>query len=263
MDWLTARVMATPEKTFLHSDDERLSYAEVNRLVAAYVAVMRDRGIEPGDKVAILMPSGPAYIVTVLALMRLGAVFVPLNSRLTRSELAWQIENADCRMVIIQTETSARLRGIDVNVLEFPSTIELVSASDADSIGAVDLHADCAIIHTSGTTGRPKAAVLTYGNFYHSAMASAYRLGVLPDDRWLCILPLYHVGGLSIILRSLLYGTGVELMSSTRFDVEAVNHLLSEKPISIVSFGADHAWPPARYEGCSMECATEVDIARW
>ena len=235
MDWLTARVMATPEKTFLHIDDERLPYAEVNRLVAACAAVMRDRGIEPGDKVAILMPSGPACVVTVLALMRLGAVFVPLNSRLTTSELAWQIENADCRMVITQAETSARLRGIDVNVLEFPSTIELVSASDADSIGAVDLHADCAIIHTSGTTGRPKAAVLTYGNFYHSAMASAYRLGVLPDDRWLCILPLYHVGGLSIILRSLLYGTGVELMSSTRFDVEAVNHLLSEKPISIVS----------------------------
>ena len=235
MDWLRARVLATPGKTFLHINEERLSFADVDRLVASCVVVMHDRGIKPGDKVAILMPSGPAYVVAMLASMRLGAVFVPLNSRLTTSELAWQIENADCRLVITQRETSARLGGINVKVLELPSAIEPVAAPDADCIGVVDLHADCAIVHTSGTSGRPKAAVLTYGNFYHSAMASAYRLGLMPDDRWLCILPLYHVGGLSIILRSLLYGTSVELMSSTRFDVDAVNHLLTQKPISLVS----------------------------
>ena len=66
-------------------------------------------------------------------------------------------------------------------------------------------------------------------------MASAFRLGVLPDDRWLCILPLYHVGGLSIVLRSLLYGTALELMLSPRFDVEVVNRLLSARPISLIS----------------------------
>lgn len=97
----------------------------------------------------------------------------------------------------------------------------------------IDLDTPLAIIHTSGTSGKPKGAVLTYGNVFYSAMASAYRLGHLPDDKWLCALPLFHIGGLSIILRACLYGIPVDLRD--KFDVDKVNHALTHEGISLVS----------------------------
>ena len=233
MDWLSARSKASPEKTFLHIDQETLSFDEVNRLVSAACHLIQQRAdIKHGDKVAILLPNGLSFILTTLALMRLRAVSVPLNTRLIPTELAWQVKNANCRLLICNADTRSQTKDIAVDALDLPP----IQASDAlhDSIesGALDLAEDFAIIHTSGTSGKPKAAVLTYGNFYHSASASASRLGVLPNDRWLCVLPLYHVGGLSVILRSLLYGTAVELMP---FAIDKVNLALSERAISLVS----------------------------
>ncbi len=236
MDWLSARVAATPQKIFLHVDSQQLSFAEVDRLVAATcVLIQKHRGIQPEDRVAILLPPGLTYVLTLLALLRLRAVSVPLNTRLTAPELAWQVNHVDCRLLITQAGELKAPADIIADVLELPRQIEPASAFDRDEVAMTELDTDFAIIHTSGTSGRPKAAVLTLSNIYHSALASAFRLGVLPDDRWLCVLPLYHVGGMSIILRSLIYGTAVELMTCARFDVEAVNRLLSDQPISLVS----------------------------
>ncbi len=233
MDWLSARAIATPEKTYLYIDQERLSFAEVNRLVSsACRTIAKHADITRGDKVAILLPNGLSFILATLALMRLRAVSVPLNARLTPTELAWQVKNADCRLLICEAQTRSQTKNVVVDVLELRPTRASYALHASAESGAIDLAEDFAIIHTSGTSGRPKAAVLTYGNFYHSATASAFRLGVLPNDRWLCVLPLYHVGGLSVILRSLLYSTGVELMP---FAVDAVNRALSERPISLVS----------------------------
>ena len=99
--------------------------------------------------------------------------------------------------------------------------------------GTLDLATPVAIIFTSGTSGQPKGVILTAGNLFYSAMASAYRIGVLPQDRWLCTLPLYHVGGLSILVRSCLYGTTVEL--HPRFSVDAVDEALTTRPNTLVS----------------------------
>ena len=86
---------------------------------------------------------------------------------------------------------------------------------------------------TSGTTGQPKAVRLSLGNFYSSATASAFRLGVNTRDNWLCTLPLYHVGGLSIVLRSCLYGTALTLRRG--FDVEEVTERLASGSVTLVS----------------------------
>ena len=74
---------------------------------------------------------------------------------------------------------------------------------------------------------------MTYGNMFNSAMASAYRIGHLPDDRWLCVLPLYHVGGLSILIRAVLYGITVDLHDG--FDVDTINHALTHDDITLIS----------------------------
>ena len=95
------------------------------------------------------------------------------------------------------------------------------------------LDAPAAVVFTSGTSGAPRAAVLTHGNFLWSAIASGRNLGVLPGDRWLCCLPLHHVGGLSILTRSAAYGTAAVL--HPRFDADAVNRAIDEEEITLVS----------------------------
>ena len=230
------RIAYSSDRTFLFVDERDLSFADVSRLVSRTCQVMGDQiDITPGDKVGILMPNGLPFVLTVLALMRLRALSVPLNTRLTAGELNWQVANTNCRLVVCTPQTRPKVDEIGVNLIELPPIRLKESASEMDEFGFMDLADDFAIIHTSGTSGRPKAAVLTYGNIYHSAIASAKRLDKLPSERWLCVLPLYHVGGLSIIMRSLIYGTAVELIRAASFDVELVNHALSNKPISLVS----------------------------
>src|SRR5438093_1546825 len=103
--------------------------------------------------------------------------------------------------------------------------------SPARAIGLEDLHS---IIYTSGTTGKPKGAMLTYGNHMWSAIGSALNLGLRDDDRWLACLPLFHIGGLSILFKSAIYGVPAVIHAST-FDAGAVNRAIDELAISHVS----------------------------
>src|SRR5690554_2847914 len=90
-----------------------------------------------------------------------------------------------------------------------------------------DVHS---IVYTSGTTGRPKGAMLTFGNHWWSAVGSVLNLGLVPGDRWLACLPLFHVGGLSILLRSVIYGIPVVL--HRRFDAAAANRAIDEEGVT-------------------------------
>ncbi len=211
------------------------TFAEVNQYVSlACAAILNHTALNAGDRAAILMRRPASFALTLLALMRMRVVSVPLNTRLTASELAWQVKNADCRLVICEADTKAQLREMDVAVFELPALNAGGALTQYDCYGALRLDEDLAIIHTSGTSGKPKATLLTHGNIYHSAIASARKLDAPRNERWLCVLPLYHVGGLSIILRSLIYGTAVEFGNSP-FDAQETNRALSENPITLVS----------------------------
>ncbi|MCY3831797.1 MAG: o-succinylbenzoate--CoA ligase [Chloroflexi bacterium] len=230
------RLNQRPEKTYIAHGEFGLSFAQTSRKAAqTCAAILRHTALAPGDRVAILLATPAPFILTLLALMRLRAVSVPLNRRLQPSELAWQVKNADCRLLICEPKTRSLSVAVGVDVMEMPNIEREAPASAYGDFGALNLEDDFAIIHTSGTSGRPKAAILTYGNIYQSAVASALRLGTIQSERWLCVLPLYHVGGLSIVTRSLLYGTAVEVMPPGAFDAREVNRILSDHPITLVS----------------------------
>ena len=224
-----------PDATFVIAGGVELSFAQVSGLAASACEVItQGAALQPGDKAALLMTSPLPFVASMLALMRLGAVSAPINTRLTAGELRWQAHNADCRLIISEPATRELAKQSGIASLELPP-ISPSDTADYAGFGAYKLDDDFAIMHSSGTSGKPKAAVLSYGSIYHSAMASARRLGQMADERWLCVLPLYHVGGLSIVLRSLIYGTAVEFGPSAPFDLDATNRLLSERQISLVS----------------------------
>lgn len=248
-DWLEARVQVSPNQIAIQTigsqGDRSLTYRQLATAVDRLTPRLIHAGITQGNKVALLLPSIP-YLTLIPALIRVGATLIPLNTRLTPDEILWQVENTAYDFVLTDLEHKAIARKIaqsrtkvylltgnrpDLNLPSL-SSIEVFDIEPAIPRN-IDLNDLLAIIHTSGTSGQPKGAVLTYNNIYQSAMASAYRIGVLPDDRWLCVLPLYHVGGLSIVLRSLLYGTAVDLFPY--FDVRLINEKLTREPITLVS----------------------------
>lgn len=208
------------------------------------------RGARSGDRVAMLLHNGSGAAVLVHAVLRLGATLVPLNVRLSDDELAWQVGDSGARALIVDGRTvglsdRARRECTDMVAVSLDDAGAAMLGSDA--LGApgtgddtdVELHlvhhpdAVLAIIYTSGTTGQPKGAMLTVSNFWWSAIGSALNIGTHTDDRWLACLPLFHVGGLSILLRAAIYG--ITAVVHDGFDADAVNRAIDEERVTIVS----------------------------
>jgi O-succinylbenzoic acid--CoA ligase len=233
-DWLMARATISPHKVALYTPDDDtnpLTFVDLNKAVQAEAERLRGLGLRAGQHIAVATHNLQADVVGIFAVMRLGCVLVPINTRLTIEEVTFQCKQADASAILCYNKAEAQRYA---NMREY----RLICPDDVGepmtiTPATVDLEATFAIIHTSGTSGKPKGAVLTYNNVYQSAMASAYHSGTMPDDNWLCVLPLFHVGGLSILLRSVLYGTAVTLLQ--RFDVDNINALLTQKPITLVS----------------------------
>lgn len=241
-DWLAARVCATPGATAVITGNEQVCYAELDQMVTA-VARRLSAKVAPGDRVAVLLPNTLQYVTLIHAVARLGAVLVPLNTRLTPHELAQQTRQANCRLLVYAPELVAVAHETvheGLELLPAETLLDSTQASSALPSRQLDLQAVQAVIFTSGTTGQPKGARLTFANHFASATASAFRLGVLPDDRWLCCLPLYHVGGLAIVLRSCLYGTAVVLHD--RFDEAAISASMDQHDVTLISLVPTMVW---------------------
>lgn len=244
-DWLTARIQATPRKTALIIGEQEWTYGELGQMVEHYCAGLLGQGVTPGQQVAVLLPNGLAYVCLVHALARLGAVLVPLNTRLTVAELGWQVQQSNSHLLIYGAETAAvatQLTAAAACVAVDAAALAWEGARDAPETAPKGhplpktgflLEAPQAIVFTSGTTGQPKGAVLTFANHFWSATASSYRLGLSPEERWLSCLPLYHVGGLAVLFRSCLYGTAIVLHE--RFDLEAFDASLDRDQITLTS----------------------------
>jgi len=165
---------------------------------------------------------------------------VPLNTRLSRDELAWQLRDSGATLLVYDDAMSAAARAVSgtagvaaVHVHELAS----VPASDRPLRYEHGLNAIHGIIYTSGTTGTPKGAMLTFGNHAASAVASATNLGVREDDRLLASLPMFHVGGLVVLLRGVLYGNAVVVPGS--FDPARVNASIARDGVTTISVVAN------------------------
>ncbi|TQQ79861.1 o-succinylbenzoate--CoA ligase [Halonotius terrestris] len=222
-DWLGHRAAATPnELAVIDADsDTRWSYSGLDAAVDETAGRLAALGVQPGEQVGMLTSTGFLSMCLLHAAQRLGLHLVPLNSRLTAAELAAQIEQVDLSMLVCDADTEPEAveaaDGVPVASIDEPQwdSVQSFKTVEPESVTPAEWARDDTqlIVFTSGSTGRPKPVVLTMGNLLASAIASAFRLGVDPDDRWLLTLSLYHVGGIAPIFRSTLYGTAVVLRS--------------------------------------------------
>ena len=179
-----------------------------------------------GSIAALTMHPRREQVVLVHALMKVGAVLLPLSPRLTEAE----------RAAIVAAEEPS----VD---LDDPGELTQTEA-DMPLLGEHDMDDICCRVLTSGSTGTPQPVGLTYGNFLWSAVGSAFNIGVEPGDRWLCCLPLSHIAGLWIVMRSVIYGTTAVLHDG--FDVDRVAASLERGRDHGRLAGDDDADPAAR-----------------
>lgn len=207
------------------------SYEQLEGFVLQAASFLLGLGVKPGDGVAIWAANGLEWVAVAHAAGRLGAVLLPLNLRLTNEEIAWQLEKTRAKLVLADPERlardlCARFAFVDLRLaLEAP-----VVEGIPDALDPTRPHT---LIFTSGTTGRPKAVVLSWANQLASATASAAALGLTERDRWLLAMPTFHVGGLNILHRCALAQATVVLHD--RFDPERMLRSLQEDGITLLS----------------------------
>ncbi|MGH2957025.1 MAG: o-succinylbenzoate--CoA ligase [Solirubrobacterales bacterium] len=214
-NWLAQRAQSCPERTALVSGRTSVTYRELEAEATWVARRLAAYGVRRGGLAALTMHPRREEVVLLHALMKLGATALPLDPRLTETE----------RSEILAAERPA----IDLNdaaeLTQTEADLPLLGEHDMDDL-------QCRIL-TSGSAGTPRPIGLTYGNFLFSAVGSAFNIGVDPADRWLCCLPLSHVAGLSIAMRSVIYGTTAVLHDG--FEPDAVAAELVSGQITVLS----------------------------
>lgn len=237
-NWLYKRVQLSPGKVALKYGNSSWTFAELFRYAEKLAANIES--LYDGDlphRAAILMGNKPETIVVIHALQQSGIELVCLNVRLTADELTYQIKDSKADLLIYEENTRDKadivcdtLAGtLAVDVSELMRT-DIEHSHKRKEFRLQDV---CTIMYTSGTTGKPKGVMQTYGNHWWSAIGSALNLGLREDDAWLCAMPLYHISGLSILIRSVIYGIPVILME--KFNEHEANSFLISGEATIMS----------------------------
>ncbi len=217
-NWLAQRSQSCPDRTALVADGSEVTYAELEAEATWVARRLAADGVRRGSVVALTMQPRREQVVLIHALMKLGAVLLPLGPRLSGEE----------RAAIVAAEEPA----ID---FEDPGRLTQTEA-DMPLLGEHDMDDIVCRILTSGSSGTPDPVGLSYGNFLWNAVGSGFNIGVDPADRWLCCLPLAHISGLGIVMRSVIYGTTAVVHDG--FDVDRVGAALDGDGITVASLVA-------------------------
>ncbi|MEU6350993.1 o-succinylbenzoate--CoA ligase [Streptomyces sp. NPDC047072] len=238
--WPARRARKTPHRTALIHGDTTLSYAGLHTRTTRLAHALRARGIRRGDRVAYLGPNHPSYLETLFAAGVLGAVFVPLNTRLAGPEIAYQLSDSGARALIYGPASKGLVAGLpgstDVRTyVEVGAEYEeLLAAAPTEPIDEPVTPDDtCIIMYTSGTTGRPKGAMLTHGNLTWNAINVLVDTDLIADERALVSAPLFHTAGLNMLTLPVLLKGGTCVLVEA-FDPNATFDLIAQHRITFM-----------------------------
>lgn len=208
-DPIARHARARPEAPALRGPSRTWSYREMDAAVARRHAGLRAAGVEDGDRVALRMDRGAEEVLLLWALWRAGAVAVPLSTRLPPGGAVEQARAVESRRLITTDPAVGEAASGTLSVHAPTSFRE--GSPPAPEVPARPPDRPATIVHTSGSTGTPKAALHTWANHLYSAKGANANMPLRPGDRWLLSLPLYHVGGLAILVRCALAGAAVQV----------------------------------------------------
>jgi long-chain acyl-CoA synthetase len=230
------------DKALFEMGGETVTYAELDRRADRIATQLAACGVKAGDRIGYLGRNHPAYFEVLFGAARAGVVTVPINWRLADDEIAWIVDDADVALIIADDSLAARLRSLSERASTMPRIIsreaEYPAWRDAEAL-AVDLPSvqpsDVAVqLYTSGTTGRPKGALLTHDNLLHYRTLPYEQQPVWnrfePGDVGLLVMPTFHIGGTGFGVQTIAAGASALIVSE--FNADFIMDAIATKGLS-------------------------------
>ncbi len=225
------------------TDGRTITYGDLERAAARLATLLKVEGVAPGDRVAVQVRKSAENVFLYIACLKAGAVYLPLNTAYTDSELDYFFGDAEPRMIVCSPERAGGIRSLGstkdatIHTLDAEgggSLTQTAARISDDSQPVQRVAADlAAILYTSGTTGRSKGAMITHGNLRANAETLIEAWGISGDDVLLHALPIYHVHGLFVALNTCLM-SGAEILFHQKFEADAA---LDDLPRSTLMMG--------------------------
>jgi long-chain acyl-CoA synthetase len=237
---LVASKDRNPDRIALRCDDLQFSYRDFDAAAARVATLLEQAGIEPGDRVGIMLPNTPAFALAFYGIMYRGAVAVPMNPLLKAREVSFYLSNTGAKALFAspafadQANAGAAEVGAKCWVVDDAELAKLIADLPAQAAPVARNDDDVAVIlHTSGTTGKPKGAMLTHGNLGRNCEVSMRTLVETgPDDVVMGCLPLFHVFGLTCGLNSSVLA-GAMLTLIPRFDPRKALQVIERDKVTV------------------------------
>lgn len=207
MDLVAKAAEKYGDNTAIISEKEILSFRDLETATARLTNVLLHHGIQKGDVVTLCMPNSPEMVLLLFTLLRMESIAAPLNYRFPSSRLQTLLQPLKPAALVGPKDLTDKLSSplkLDPEKIVTESIVEKPVFRYAES--SPQLNTSVSIIHTSSSSGSPKAALHNLGNHHYSALGSNENLPFSPGDRWLLSLPLFHIGGYAMLFRSLLGG---------------------------------------------------------
>lgn len=263
---LRASAIGHPTAEALVCGGDRLTYAELDHVVDRLAADLGVQGIAAGDRVAILLENGIPFVVALAAIVRIGAIAVLLNIREEQPELAYVLDHSGCAGLFFSPALASKVPPASavpdlhkrfVVGDDWLGQLRAVPRGVSPRPHAAREEDVAAILYTSGTTGRPKGAMLTNLGLVHAAMIYEACMGLTPADRSIVTVPLSHVTGLTAAIAAMIRVAGA-LIIQPSFKADEFIRLAAAE-------GMTHTvMVPAMYNLCLMSPAfADADLSRW
>ncbi len=235
-----------PDKVGFISGDSRLTFREFDRIVNRIAAGLEKHGVKRGDHVAVLLGIQMEFPLSFFALMKLGAIVVPLNTRFKGEELAYEINDSESKVLIVDEEywpfidsVRGQLKTIEKIFFNGPHapggtlrfSLLKENKEDVFTRAALSESDDAAIMYTSGTTGRPKGAILHQRGFVVTAMLVSDFIQFEPEDKIICCVPLFHITGLSCLMLSPIF-SGVACVYMRTFKTKDFLEIMAKERVT-------------------------------
>jgi acyl-CoA synthetase (AMP-forming)/AMP-acid ligase II len=260
---LTGRAArARPDQPAVVFGDEARTHAELHERAARLASVLAAGGVQVGDRVALLLHNRIEFVEALLACHRLAAIAVPINFRLAADEIDYILTDSGAVALISDSDVPGSEVGL---VLEVGPGYDDAVAGASPWRDLPDLHEDdvALMCYTSGTTGRPKGALLTHRNLVASTLSWIHEMGAGEDDVWLSGQPLFHIGGINGLLPFLVLGATVIVTPSTAFDPEAMLGLIEAHGVTMCIFVPTQWATICRSRSVARVDPEQLRVAMW
>ncbi|HDX9628164.1 TPA: o-succinylbenzoate--CoA ligase [Bacillus cereus] len=236
--WIEKRSYLHPDRIAIITEEEEMTYKQLHEYVSKVAAyLIYEVNVQKGERIAILSQNSLEYIVLLFAIAKVECIAVPLNIRLTENELIFQLKDSGTTVLFVE-ETFQNM-ALSMHKVSYVQrvisikTLKEIEDRKSDNFEEINESASFIICYTSGTTGKPKGAVLTQKNMFWNALNNTFAIDLTMHDRSIVLLPLFHIGGIGLFAFPTLFAGGV-IIIPRKFEPTTALSMIEKHKVTVV-----------------------------